>query len=92
MRDYLYNFSGMAELSKQVVDLVLAQFDSGIHLSLEIYHDIETSEEYLALYVRQNQYDSDIIKKIKQIRQRYRGLAIETAGRLLLTTDFKSPR
>jgi hypothetical protein len=66
-------------------------FGAQTQLSLEIYRDIETNDEYLTLYVRQSKYDPEIMKKIKQIRRKYRDLAKGTKGRFLLTTDFRSP-
>lgn len=92
VRDYLYCFSDMVVLLRYVVILVRSHFDFNVQLSLEIYQDFETDDEYLTLYIRQNKYDLDTMNTIKQIRKKYRGLAKEIEGRFLLTTDFRPPR
>ncbi|MHC1689058.1 MAG: hypothetical protein AB9879_15350 [Methanothrix sp.] len=89
---YLKQYPELSELLNKTSKASRQTFGSGAQLSLEIYHDIETNDEYLTLYVRQNKYDPEIMKKIKQIRRTYRSLAKDTKGRFLLTTDFRSPR
>jgi hypothetical protein len=88
---YLKQYPELSELLNKTSKASRQTFGSRAQLSLEVYHDIETNDEYLTLYVRQSKYDPEIMKKIKQIRRKYRSLAKETKGRFLLTTDFRSP-
>ena len=88
---YLKQYPELSELLNKTLKASRQTFGPKAQLSLEVYHDIETNDEYLTLYVRQTKYDSEIMKKIKQLRKKYRGLAKETKGRLLLTTDFRPP-
>lgn len=92
VRAYLDQYPELSELLNSTSRESRQTFGPQAQLSLEIYHDIETNDEYLTLYVRQSRYDPDTMKRIKQIRRKYRGLAKSTNGRFLLTTDFRSPR
>jgi hypothetical protein len=92
VRTYLEQYPELSELLNQASKSSRQTFGPQAQLSLEVYHDIETNDEYLTLYVRQSKYDPEIMKKIKQLRRKYRGLAKETKGRFLLTTDFRPPR
>lgn len=89
---YIRQYPELSELVKQTLKASRQMFGQLAQLSLEIYRDIETKEEYLTLYVRQNQYDPDIMKQIKEIRRNCRGLIKTAKGRFLLTTDFRPPR
>lgn len=89
---YLIQYPELSELVNQTLKASRQMFGQLAQLSLEIYRDIETKEEYLTLYVRQNQYDPDIMKQIKKIRRNCRNLIKTTKGRFLLTTDFRPPR
>lgn len=89
---YLRQYPELSELVSQTLKASRQVFGKLVQLSLEIYRDIETKEEYLTLYVRQNRYDPDIMKQIKKIRRDSRSLIKTAKGRFLLTTDFRPPR
>lgn len=54
-------------------------------VSLEVYHDPEIEDSHLVLYIRQDSYKLDSVKKIKAFRKRY---GIKEPH---VTTDFKKP-
>ncbi len=91
VRAYLGHYPELSDLLNSTSGASRQIFGPHVQLSLEVYNDVETNDEYLTLYVRQSKYDPEIMTKIKQIRRTYRGLAKETKGRFLLTTDFRSP-
>ena len=92
VRTYLHQHPDLFRLLAYVSKISRDDFEPPqAQLSLEVYRDIETNEEYLTLYVRQSKYDPNIMKKIKQIRRKYRELTKDIKGRFLLTTDFQSP-
>jgi hypothetical protein len=91
-RTYLFRYPELSKSLDCATKLALQAFGPQIQLSLEVYRDPETSDEYLTLYLRQSKYDPEIMKKIKQIRRTSRSLIKEYGGRFLLTTDFHPPR
>lgn len=66
-------------------------FPNGTQLSLELYHDPEIEDEYLTLYVRQEEYNRDTLRKIKAILSGYGEMLAGKSGWLLVTTDFEQP-
>lgn len=91
VRDYLIRYSDMTDLVLSVCGLTRQQFDSQVQLSLEVYHDPEIEDEYLTLYVRQRNYDEDILGTIEDIYAQYEGKLTGKSGWFLMTTDFRSP-
>jgi len=92
VRDYLLRYSDLADLVLSVCQLTRQRFDSQAQLSLEVYHDPEIEDEYLTLYIRQQKYDENVMKGIKEIRANYEGMLAEKTGWFLVTTDFRPPR
>jgi hypothetical protein len=92
IRDYLYRFPEIAELSRKVADDVYKYFDFRTQLSLEIEDDEVPNSEYLVMYVRVPEYDNSVMDRIRKIRDSYYYLLDNTTGWFLLTTDFSPPR
>lgn len=92
VRDYLLRYPDMVEVLALASQLSLTRFRASAELSLEVYCDPESKEEYLVLYVRQDNYSGDIVKQIKKVRSAYSPYLANRAGWLLLTTDFGPPR
>ena len=91
VRDYLISYPDMTDLLLSACDLARQQFDSQVQLSLEVYHDPEIEDEYLTLYIRQQNYDEDILDTIEDICALYEGKLAGKSGWFLVTTDFRSP-
>ena len=60
-------------------------------LSIEVFSEPDEDDEYLSLYVRQEEYQDDILDRIDVIRAQMRGSLAANKGRVLLTTDFQPP-
>ena len=63
-----------------------------MELSLELYKDPEVDDRYLTIYVRQKNYDSEIIKRIDKVSERFDDLLEKVSSFLLLTADSRRPR
>lgn len=89
VEQYLSKYIGLKDILKKISSEANKMFQPTAQISLEVYHDPEEDDQYLALYVRQQQYEKDIMDKIRSIRSKYRSeIAKNLPGWLLLTTDF----
>jgi hypothetical protein len=92
VRSYLYRYPEIAELARNVSDLVYQYFDFKAQLSIEVRDDGDQDSEYLIFYIRVPEYDDNVMGRIREIRERYYDSLNEVAGWFLLTTDFAAPR
>lgn len=60
-------------------------------ITLDLYQDPESDDHYLTIYVRQKEYDKNILKRIDKICDEYEPALKGQSGWLLLTTDYKHP-
>ncbi len=67
-------------------------FGLNTELSLELYSDPEIKDQYLTLYVRQSNYDNNLLGKINNISQQYEKELSDADGYLLITTDYRLPQ
>jgi len=72
--------------------LAVNNFDSDTQLSLELYSDPEYGDESLRLYVRQENYENEIMDKIDQIYNSYHKDLIGLSAEFFVTTDFQLPQ
>jgi hypothetical protein len=91
-RDYLLRHPDMVDLLSFVSKRTSERFGTSAQLSLEVYRDPEIRDEYLCLYVRQENYDEHIMDIIENIRAEYEEEISEKSGWLLVTTDFRPPK
>lgn len=89
--EYLRGHGDMVDLVQEVCQITRACFPSTTQLTLEVYNDPEIEDEYLTLYVRQEDYERDILKKIKAILSGYGDRLADKSGWFLVTTDFEPP-
>lgn len=89
IKRYLNRYDDMLDLVIEVCQMTRGCFPPATQLSLEVYHDPEIEDEYLTLYVRQEDYERDILKKIKAILSGYGDRLADKSGWLLVTTDFQ---
>lgn len=59
-------------------------------LSLEIFFDSESDDQYPILYIRQQTYEKDIMIKIEKIMEKFDWFFQRNMGWFLITTDFQS--
>lgn len=92
VRDYLYRYPEIAELSRKVSNAVYQYFDFRAQLFMEIEDDEVPDSEYLVIYIRVPEYDNSVMDRIRKIRESYYDSLNNTTGWFLLTTDFAHPR
>lgn len=91
VRGYLMNHPDMDSLLLFVCNRALKLFNEATEVSLEVYHDPEIKDEYLTLYIRQDEYKDNIKAVIRELRSEYKNALIESSGWLLVTTDYNPP-
>ncbi|HWP93152.1 MAG TPA: hypothetical protein VNN20_13245 [Thermodesulfobacteriota bacterium] len=92
VRDYLIRYPDLASILPFVCKVARERFGVYPELSLEVYCDPEIEDEYLTLYVRQENYDEDILSAIEDISAQYESILMGKSGWFLVTTDFRSPK
>jgi len=92
VRDYLTNYPDMIDLLIPVCKIAKERFGMRAQLSLEVYRDPEIDDEYLTIYVRQDEYDENIVEIIESMSDEYEHMFADRFGWLLVTTDFGPPR
>ena len=91
VQDYLLQHSGTADAVKTICQAVSDRFKESTQLSLEVYRDPEIQDEYLTLYVRQRNYNNQLLNIINEIETEHESLFTNKSGWLLVTTDFRPP-
>jgi hypothetical protein len=89
--DYLQKHRSLYDITLYACILTEEKFGSRAQISLEVYQDPEIDDQYLTIYVRQNEYEPDIIEKIDTICEEYAPALAGELGYLLVTTDFHPP-
>ena len=92
VRDYLARYPDMIAIIPSVCKTARQKFHDRAKLYLEVYHDPEIDDEYLALYVRQKNYQDNLLDIIEEISKTslYEQL-VDRTGWLTVTTDFRQP-
>ncbi len=89
---YMVKFPQLGELVPAICARVRKTFGSQVELSLELYRDPEIEDRYLTLYIRQVEYNPNIMERIEGVSRLFdRGLE-KVPGSFLITTDFCPPR
>lgn len=88
---YLSQHPDLASRLPSLCSEARGEFPPPTELSLELYRDPEIDDRYLALYVRQESYEEDLLDRIEQARAAYRPMLVGLNGHFLLTTDFQPP-
>jgi len=89
--DYIVRNSGLDLVVMYACILTENEFRHDSTITLDIFQDTESRDEYLTLYVRQEEYDRDIIARMDRICDEYEPALTGQSGWVLLTTDYKSP-
>jgi hypothetical protein len=90
--DYLRQYPDIIDLVEFACDETRDRFTPPTQLSLELYRDPESDDEYLTLYVRQEKYEEDIMDVIEDVWSTYEHELTTKLGDFLITTDFDFPR
>jgi len=89
--DYLIQNPGLYDVVMHACLMTAEEFGSTPEISLDIFHDPETGDRYPTIYVRQREYEDDIITRMDRIRDLYEPGLKGLSGWLLLTTDYNPP-
>jgi hypothetical protein len=89
--DYLQKHRNLYDVTLFACILTEEKFGSNAQISLELYKDPEIDDQYLTIFVRQQEYDSDIIDKIDEISREFEPALTGIDGYLLVNTDFQPP-
>ena len=89
--DYLLKYRELTYFVLFAANRARSRFKSAVQLSLEVYHDPEIDDQYLALYVRQEEYDDNIFDVIDEISEEYEDNLPKESGWFILTTDLHPP-
>jgi hypothetical protein len=89
---FISQHSDLLNVISAICPTLRKTFHSGDQFSLEVYSDPETLRESLKLFIRQNEYQDDILEKINSIRNEFRELIYKASTRLHITTDFNPPQ
>ena len=92
LRAYLADHPDTVDALSCLGSAAARRFGERSQVSLELYRDPEVDDEYLTLYVRQEDYDQDILDQIDDVSERCEASLQNTSGWVLLTTDFRPPR
>lgn len=89
--DYLQKHRGVYDATLLACVLTDEEFGSRAQISLELYKDPEIDDRYLTIYVRQTEYETDIIEKIDSVCKQFAPAITGESGYVLVTTDFHPP-
>lgn len=91
VRDYLLQYTDLTSHVLLAARRAKERFNPATQLSLEVYRDPEIDDRYLALYVRQENYDDNILDAIDEISSEYEDMLSEREGWFVLTSDLHPP-
>jgi len=89
--DYLQKHRNIYDITLYACTLTEEKFGTRAQISLELYKDPEIDDQYLTIYVRQVEYEPDILEKIETICKEYAPSMDGEHGYVLVTTDFQPP-
>jgi hypothetical protein len=90
LQDYVVQFPDLIEVIPQAVRAAKKHLPEA-QLILEVYHDPEIEDRYLALYVRLPRYDEQVMERIEAAESEFLDRLAGAEGWLQLTTDFAGP-
>lgn len=89
--EYLLSHPGLYDIVLETCYSTNEVFGNNSQISLELYHDPEIHDEYLTIFIRQEEYEPEIIEKIDAISKEYEKELMGESGYLLINTDFCPP-
>jgi hypothetical protein len=91
IRNFLTQYIGLCETVLNVSQQAVLAFPLPSRLSIELYRDPEIEDSQLTLYIRQPNYDLDIMDQIDAFRDRLYAENQDCFNNLFVTTDFQLP-
>lgn len=92
VKNYLVEHFDMTKVVWAACVAAVMRLNSSDQLTVELYRDPEEDNEHLVLFVRQEEYDENIMDTIDKINEDFESDLEGKSGWLLVTTDFKRPR
>jgi hypothetical protein len=89
VQPYLREHPKLAALLPAICSSARAEFGNSAQLTLQVYHDPEIEDHYLALIVRLPVYDRATMKRIDRIWEKFESELTDSPGWLTITTDFR---
>lgn len=89
--DYILLNPGLDLVTMYACILTKDEFRHDATITLDLYQDPESDDRYLTIYVRQKEYDPNIIARMDRICDEYEPALRDQSGWLLLTTDYGLP-
>ena len=89
--NYLLIYPDMIDLLEPICAAVLDRFPPPSQVALELYQDPEIEDEHLTVYIRQCNYDDDILDAIDDIRLELQEARAASSCWIHITTDFEPP-
>lgn len=88
--EYVKEYPDLIPVVKIACEKAREEFACPDQLSLEMFFDPESDDQYPTLYVRQTAYDKNILDRIDAVSEKFESLLTKTKGWFLFTTDFEN--
>lgn len=92
IRDYLFEFPGLAPVIEDAIQKTKSIFYQNAHLALELKQSIEEGDTWLGLYIRLAEYKDILVNEIDEINIAIFDLVEKTNGDFIVLTDYQSPK
>lgn len=91
VKSYLSQYPSLMEKLPAICTKVKTIPQNPAEFSLEVRKSIESQEEVFTLYVRQNQYDEQLLSKLLDAMEEFEEWHSRQEGWIFVTTDFQLP-
>jgi len=92
IQDYFSDHPDIEEVVTIAAINTRKYFNQATEVSLEMYYDLDSEEQYLILYVRQESYSEDIIERIDKVCESYESGLANLSAWFVVSTDFQPPK
>lgn len=89
---YLTRHSDMFGVTEEICKAARREFGPEAFLTLQVYHDSESEDEYLLLRVRLRAYAADTLSRIRSLSDPHENELSTKSGSIITTTDFHPVR
>lgn len=90
--EYLLRFPELITIVSPMCAQLRTKFGRTAQIILQMYFDPEIDHHYLTICLRLDDYHTDFMEQIELIHEAFDDQMTSVSGRLLITTDFISPR
>ena len=90
-QDYLSRHPDLMRIVTEACEAVRRRFPQPDQLVLELFTDPDSSDEFLTLNVRQEEYSHDLIQILEDLTDPFEERISTASGWFLISTDFERP-